>query len=193
MSEMNEKPTAKHSVPIWVQVLIWSIFVILLGLVAWGLRRAQKGHLQVGDTLPKNQTLTLFEGYEYQGQHVVALDDLRGKVVVLNFWASWCNPCAQEAVDLENAWQKYAPGDEVVFLGVDYVDVEDDAKGYLEEFHITYPNGPDLGTRISQLFHVGGVPETYIFDREGVLRYIKVGPFMSEAEIHQAIQQVLGE
>lgn len=198
MSDLNSvAPEAqtpkKHSVPVWVQVLIWTVFVVLLALVAWGLQRAQKGHLQVGDKLPSGMTLTLFEGYDYQGATQVALDDLQGKVVLLNFWASWCNPCAQEAADLENAWQVYAPGDEVVFLGVDYVDVEPDARDYLKKFQITYPNGPDLGTRISQIFRVGGVPETYIFDAQGVLRYIKIGPFTSEAEIHQAIRAVMGE
>ncbi len=184
----------RRSVPLWVQGLVWGLLLVLLAVVALGLRRRQEGHIQIGETLPEGLVLTTFEGYEYQGQGQVAFDDLRGKVILINFWASWCNPCRDEAAELENTWRYYqASGADVVFVGVDYVDVEPDARAYLQEFDITYPNGPDLGTRISQAFRIQGVPETYVFDRQGVLRYIKIGPFASEAEIRQVVDDLLGE
>jgi len=119
------------------------------------------------------------------------LSEQSGKVVVLNFWASWCNPCEREAVDLEAAWRYYQPGGDVVFLGVDWTDTEKKAEQYLTKFGITYPNGPDLGTRISQAYRTTGVPETYIIDRDGVLAYVKFSPFLSIDEIKSAIDPLL--
>jgi cytochrome c biogenesis protein CcmG/thiol:disulfide interchange protein DsbE len=190
MTNTNAKP--KRGVPAWAQFLIWTALAILLVLVYLGLRRSQEGHVQKGKEVG-NFTLSLFEGYEYQGQSEVSLDSLRGKVVVLNFWASWCLTCKDEAYALESAWQFYKPGGDVVFLGVDYVDTEPEARAYLEEFGITYPNGPDLGTRISQAFRIQGVPETYFIDKNGVVAYVQIGSFSSESQIHAIIDKLLGQ
>jgi cytochrome c biogenesis protein CcmG/thiol:disulfide interchange protein DsbE len=112
-------------------------------------------------------------------------------VVVLNFWASWCKPCEQEAAELEQAWQKYEPTGQVLFLGADYVDTEPEARIYLQKFGITYPTGPDLATRISQMFRIQGVPETYFIDRDGVLQYVMIGPFSSVDQITAQIDKLL--
>ncbi len=87
----------------------------------------------------------------------------------------------------------YEPSGEVVFLGVDYVDTDTPARAYMEKFQITYPSGPDLGTRMSQAFGIRGVPETYIIDREGNLSFVKIGPFTSLFEITSAIDPLLGQ
>jgi cytochrome c biogenesis protein CcmG/thiol:disulfide interchange protein DsbE len=156
----------------------------LLAILALGLRRAQQGPVSVGDKVP-NFSLTTFEGEQ------IDLVDLQGNVVVLNFWASWCKPCEQEAADLETAWRYYQPRGDVVFLGVDYVDTEPEALKYLEKFDITYPNGPDLGTRISQAFRIRGVPETYIIDQDNVLRSVQIGPFSSLTQLQGMIEPLL--
>jgi cytochrome c biogenesis protein CcmG/thiol:disulfide interchange protein DsbE len=169
-------------VPLWAQFLIWTALVALLVVVAIGLRRAQQGTVQPGERIP-DFTLTLYSDYEFNGQSTVSLSELQGHLVVLNFWASWCKPCEQEAAELQEASGFYKEEGKVVFVGVDYVDTEPEARTYLKKFGITYPNGPDLGTRISQLFRIRGVPETYFIDRAGVLRYVKVGPFASLSEI----------
>jgi cytochrome c biogenesis protein CcmG/thiol:disulfide interchange protein DsbE len=165
-------------------MLVWGGLLVLLTILALGLRRTQQGPVAVGDHVP-NFSLTTFEG----GQ--INLKDLQGKVVVLNFWASWCKPCEQEAADLEAAWRFYQPRSDVVFLGVDYVDTEPEARAYLKKFDITYSNGPDLGTRISQAFRIQGVPETYIIDQENVLRFVQIGPFTSLDRIKAAIDPLL--
>lgn len=180
----------RRGVPIWAQVLIWVGLIGLLVLVAISLNRTQRGTVQPGERVA-NFEAPLFSGYEYNGQSQVSLDQLRGKVLLINFWASWCKPCEQEAADLRSSWAYYQPRGDVVFLGVDYVDTEPEAREYLKKFGITYANGPDIGTRISQLFRIKGVPETYFIDKDGVLRYVQVGPFTSEAQIRAIIDPLL--
>lgn len=182
----------KRGVPLWAQIVVWTGLVVLLAVVALGLRRAQQGTVQPGEVIP-DFSLTLFDGYEFEGKEKVNFSELRGKVVVINFWASWCKPCEQEAADLEAAWRYYQPTGEVVFIGIDYVDTEPEARGYLTKFDITYPNGPDLATRISQFFRIKGVPETYFIDRNGVLQYIQVGPFSNETQIRQQVDKLLNQ
>ena len=185
-------PAPRRGVPLWAQILIWVFLIGLLAIVAMGLRRAQQGTVQPGQKID-NFALPLYSGYEYEGKSEVSLEDLRGKVVVMNFWASWCKPCEQEAAELEAAWKEYEPNGNVVFLGADYVDTEPNARVYLKKFGITYPNGPDLATKISQYFRIRGVPETYFIDQEGVLRHVQVGPFTSEDEIRSQIDTLLNE
>jgi cytochrome c biogenesis protein CcmG/thiol:disulfide interchange protein DsbE len=183
-------PAPRRGVPIWTQIIIWVFLVGLLVIVALGLRRAQQGTVQPGQAID-NFTLPLFSGYELDGKSEIQLTDLRGKVVVINFWASWCKPCEQEAAELQQAWTEYEPTGQVVFLGADYVDTEPEARVYLKKFGITYPNGPDLATRISQYFRIKGVPETYFIDQEGVLKHVRVGPFTSIDQIRAQIDPLL--
>jgi cytochrome c biogenesis protein CcmG/thiol:disulfide interchange protein DsbE len=189
--EQNSAPERK-GVPLGAQILIWVLLVGLLAIVAMGLNRAQEGTVQPGHVID-GFTLPMFSGYEYEGQSEVHLADFRGKIVVINFWASWCKPCEQEAADLQRAWEDYGPSGEVIFLGVDYVDTEPEARVYLKKFGITYPNGPDLATRISQYFRIKGVPETYFVDRDGVLHYVQVGPFSSIDQIRNILDPMLAE
>jgi cytochrome c biogenesis protein CcmG/thiol:disulfide interchange protein DsbE len=131
-----------------------------------------------------------FEITTFDGQ-TLKLADLRGQVVVVNFWASWCIPCEQEAAELENTWRRYKDKG-VVFIGVDYVDTETAAKAFMQRFDITYPNGPDLGTRISQAYRIKGVPETYVVDKTGRLAFVKIGP-TTQAELMSVIEPLLNK
>ena len=192
MTESQDIAPERKGVPIWAQIIIWLFLVGLLVIVAMGLNRAQQGTVQPGHVID-DFTLPLFSGYEHEGKSEVHLDDFRGKIVVLNFWASWCKPCEQEAAELQQAWEEYEPTGEVIFLGIDYVDTEPDARVYLKKFGITYPNGPDLATSISQYFRIKGVPETYFVGRDGVLHYVQVGPFSSIEQIRNIVDPMLAE
>lgn len=165
-------------------VLAWIALFALLAIVAIGMVSKQAPPVAIGKPVP-DFTLTTFGGEQ------ISLKNLSGKVVVINFWASWCKPCEQEAADLEAAWRFYEPRGDVVFLGIAWTDTEPASKAYMTKFDITYPNGPDLGTRISQAFRTTGVPETYIVDRDGILVYKKFSPFLSLNEIKAAIDPYL--
>ena len=188
---MNKQPLAveadekRKRSPIG-QIAVWVGVIALLGIVAIQLVKSQQGTIKIGAEAP-DFTLTTFEGQQ------IDTNDLEGKVILVNFWASWCNPCEEEAEELQTAWEMYEPGGQVVFLGVDWTDTDSEAQKYMEKFGITYPNGPDYGTRISQAYRTTGVPETYIIAADGTLAYVKKGPFASLQEIISAINPLLGQ
>jgi len=130
--------------------------------------------------------LTAFEGKR------VALESLRGQVVVVNFWASWCYPaCYEEAPSLERAWQTYKDRGLVV-VGVNFQDKDEPAKRFLTQFGHTFPNAPDPSGRVSVDYGVYGVPETYFIDRKGRVRFKRVGP-VSDELLKQQIEPLLAE
>jgi cytochrome c biogenesis protein CcmG/thiol:disulfide interchange protein DsbE len=121
-------------------------------------------------------SLALFDQFE---QDQVVLSELRGQVVVINFWASWCVECYKEAALLEQAWQDYEDQG-VVFVGVDYLDTEKEALAYMLQYGITYPSGPDLGSKISKHYGITGVPETFFIDKDGNIAHVQIGPIEKE-------------
>ena len=112
--------------------------------------------------------LTLFDGGRF------ALAEHAGQVVLVNFWASWCVPCREEATLLEATWRLYRDRG-VLFIGVNIQDSDEAARAFLQEFRITYPNGPDPGGRIAIEYGVYGIPETFFIGRDGRIRGKLVG------------------
>lgn len=174
----------KSHLPMPVFIVAGLILLGFLGFLFMGLQRSQQGTVKVGEEIPPIQLVT-FDG----GQIDTSAE--KGKVILINFWSSWCKPCESEAGSLQAAWEYYEPSDQVLFLGVDYVDTEPEALASLQKYGISYPNGPDLGTKISQMFRIRGVPETFVIDREGKLAYLKIGPFSSIEEIKSIIDPLL--
>lgn len=165
------------------KLLVWVVVLGLLGALGWKLVIDRQAQPRSG--LAPDFTLTTFDGQE------IRLSDLRGKVVVLNFWASWCKPCEEEADELEQAWRLYRDKG-VVFLGVDWVDTESAALDYIKRFNITYPNGPDTGTRISQAYRIQGVPETFFVNRKGEIVDLKIAPLTWD-ELTAKLDQLVAE
>lgn len=179
--EIHSAAVAKRARPRWGVIAAWIGVIGLMALLGFGLLRAQQGPIGIGTQVPD------FDLRTFTGETLRAAD-LRGRVVVINFWASWCETCEDEAAFLEQAYQEYRDRG-VVFLGVDYVDTEPEALHYLDRFGITYPNGPDLGTRISQAFRIRGVPETYVVAPDGALVAVSIGPYESLAALEAHIDR----
>jgi cytochrome c biogenesis protein CcmG/thiol:disulfide interchange protein DsbE len=149
----------------------------LVALLVVALLTRYTGRPQLGDPAPEF-ALTLLDGSE------MSLSDLRGQVVVLNFWASWCFPCRREAPALQQVWESYR-NQGVAFLGLSYQDVQSASQAFIEEFGITYPNGMDVRGRISRSYGITGVPETFVIDRDGNLVWFNVGEVSADTLIEQ--------
>jgi cytochrome c biogenesis protein CcmG/thiol:disulfide interchange protein DsbE len=97
----------------------------------------------------------------------LSLTELRGVPIVLNFWASWCVPCRQEAPLLQRTWGAQARPRGVLFLGLDMQDLTDDARSFLREFHIDYLNIRDPSNTVARRYGLTGIPETYFISPRG--------------------------
>lgn len=154
----------------WRKLVITLLAVIpLVWLLAYGFSRDPRyiPSPLVARPAP-NFSLTLFDGKKLR------LEELRGKTVFLNFWASWCPPCRAEAREIEAIWRRLKDKD-VIFVGIDIQDKEQDARAFLKEFGITYPNGRDDSGKIAIDYGVWGIPETFFIDPQGRITYKHVG------------------
>ncbi len=163
------------------QIVAFIIVIAVIALFAIGIQIRSAKPVDKG--LAPQFTMPLFSGGTF------SLAEQRGHVVVVNFWASWCVPCRQEAAMLENTYLKYKDRG-VVFVGVDYVDTDKEAMAFIDEFGITYPNGPDLGTERARAFRIQGVPETYFVGKDGQLYGNHIGP-IDQQTLSAKIDEVL--
>ncbi len=157
--------------------------IAVLALLAYGVTREPRyiESPMLGRPAPAF-VLTLFDG------RTIRSGDLRGKVVLVNFWASWCPPCRSEAPMLEATWRDLQDNG-VMFVGINTQDEESRAREFLREFGITYPTGRDVGGRIAIDFGVWGLPEAFVIDPAGRITYKHVGTIGSAVlarKIHDA-------
>lgn len=124
------------------------------------------------------------------GSGALRLSSLRGSVVVLNFWASWCGPCRQEAPGLKTMSERYADRN-VRFVGVDYVDNVAAGQTFMREFRLIYPSVSDMAGSLADDFALLGLPATFVIDEEGTMRYRFAG-YVTEPVLEQALDDVLG-
>ena len=155
MTENPENgPRVAPSGPFWLAVA--GALLICGAALIW----ARLNVNQPTSEVAPNFTLVSYDGTSYQLSH------LRGKVIVLHFWATWCGPCRSEATGYEELWS-YFKDSNVVFLGIDQEDKPDDARAFIHEYSLGYPNGPD--TDMVSSYRVQGLPTTIIVDQNGLV------------------------
>jgi cytochrome c biogenesis protein CcmG, thiol:disulfide interchange protein DsbE len=138
----------------------------LLGLLIW--KVVNQEHSKIPQQVSKGQHPVApdFELPRLDGPGTLALASLRGKAVVLNFWASWCGPCRDEVPALERAWKRYRQRG-LVMLGIDQQDLASDARSFARKYGITYPIVKDIRGRVVARYGLTGVPETFFINRRG--------------------------
>ena len=176
----TEAPT-RRAVYFWRFLFLGAslVFIVLLAVRLWQTNVQEQ---RAAGEAPELR-FTTFDGVE------VDLGELRGKGVVINFWASWCTPCREEADLLEQTWRREKENG-IVFLGLDYLDQEPAALAYLAEFDITYPNGPDLRSQAARRYRIQGVPETFFISPEGRIVETVVGPIASQQELDALLDRI---
>lgn len=145
-----------------VALIVGVAMLALLALMIWGIGRQAAGSVGQVPVVARpapSFSIQLFEGGTFD------LSAMRGMPVFVNFWASWCIPCEEEAPTLERASRAYR--DRVAFIGVDVQDTDAGAREFVRRFGVSYPNGPDPSGAISVEYGMSGVPESYFVDRDG--------------------------
>jgi cytochrome c biogenesis protein CcmG/thiol:disulfide interchange protein DsbE len=173
-------------------VLLGSLLAIL-GLLAF---------VTVRTTRPASITGALARGHmpeapyfalpRLDGPDTLDLASLRGKAVVLNFWASWCLPCREEAPLLEATWQRYR-GRGAVVVGIDVQDLTNEALQFLKETRTTYPQVRDRDNTVYRAYGLTGVPETFFVDRAGRIVRRFPGAVTKPEEWFKAVDEALAK
>jgi len=149
-----------------VQIVTAGVVLALLGVLVWDVAHRSGGRVAADVDKGEVVAAPAFSLPRTTGSGKLSLASLRGKVVVLNFWASDCVPCKQEQRQLNAAAARWAAKG-VVFLGVDEIDLNGPARNYLRRYHVTYPSVSDGDGSIAGKFGVTGTPETFFIDRQG--------------------------
>lgn len=178
----------KRSAPLIVAAVLGALLVGLLmyGVIQQGSDASLDDAVRRGErpTAPDRRLPALDGG----GQ--LSLADFRGKVVVLNFWASWCIPCREEAPLLQAAHRRLSRDGSGTVFGVTYQDAPADSRAFLKEFGITYPIARDIDTRLAREYGTRALPETFVIDRNGGIVSVSRGK-ISQRFLDRALDQAL--
>ena len=171
------------------QVAAVAVVVALLGLLIW---KVAQGESEVTAELARGgaPVAPSFTLERLDGKGDLALESLRGKSVVLNFWASWCGPCRDEMPLLQQGWKRWEDRN-VVFVGIDIDDLRSDARSFLKRFGVTYANVYDGKSSTVGRYGATGVPETFFIDPDGRIRWRIAGPVEEAADLDEGIERTL--
>lgn len=168
------------------------VIVALVALLVYGVAAKDSSSSSLdtavkrGERPPAPGATRALPAVEGGGQHRLA--DYRGRVVVLNFWASWCTPCTAEAPLLQRTQRMM--GARGTVLGATYNDVPGDSISFEHSNHLTYPSGRDVGLKLAQDYNTHALPETFVIDRAGRVVAISRGQ-VSERFLRSAVQEAL--
>jgi cytochrome c biogenesis protein CcmG/thiol:disulfide interchange protein DsbE len=180
-----QRSTERPWLPAALAAATGFVVVGLLALLWFGLQQKEIAGAKVVNvpfTQAPDFELSLFDGSTFK-----LSDSLEsGKPVVVNFWASWCGPCADEAPALQAAARRNA--DQVTFVGVNVQDTDSDAQAFLRKYGLTYPNGSGNAGPISILYGMRGVPETYFIAPDG--RLVRKWNTLTAADLDQFLAEL---
>ncbi len=159
-----------------VPVAVLCALAALVALLGYGLSESEPDR-QVEDSLRSGERnpAPALELPRLSGVGAETLEDYRGQVVVLNFWASWCEPCRKESPLLER-WHRRMKERQGTVLGVDVQDVTDDAREFIRQYRLSYPMLRDGEGITRETFEIIGFPETFVLDRRGRIAATSRGP-----------------
>ncbi|MBI2691086.1 MAG: TlpA family protein disulfide reductase [Solirubrobacterales bacterium] len=172
--------------------LVFAFVAALLALLVYGVAIKAGGNsydnaLAAGKRLPA----TVREARVLNDDDTMSIADFRGKVVVLNFWASWCVPCREEAPAIERAYAKYAP-DGLVVIGANVDDLTSAANKFVIDYKLTYPSLRYSSENATKDFGTKRLPETFIIDRNGSVAALQRFQ-VDDAWLNKVIPPVLNE
>lgn len=173
-------------------LLVFGFVLALLGLLGFSLlNQSGSGNAKIPFSDPPTFTLKLFKGYEWEGRQEISPALVKGRPLVINFWASWCIPCRDEAPVLEKLSREYASRG-VVFLGIAYQDREGDSLAFLKRYGSSYPNGPDTSGEISIEYGTTGVPETWFIGADGKVQRKYIRP-LTEPVLRNFLEELVSK
>jgi cytochrome c biogenesis protein CcmG/thiol:disulfide interchange protein DsbE len=145
---------------------------------------ANTNSLSIGQPAPDFSLKTL------DGRATVTLSELRGKAVILNFWASWCAPCRLEMPVLQAAHEAQADGLTVLAINLTTQDTLPEAQAFMEELQLTMPALADEAGAVEDAYHILGLPTTYFVDSQGVITHLQLGP-LNETQLNSQLKTLL--
>jgi peroxiredoxin len=157
------------------------IFIMLVSIQGCGLVKSEP--LKVGAPAP-DFTFPTIDG------QTVQLSKLRGQPVLVNFWATWCPPCRAEMPSLQAAFEE--KGEEVKFIAVDLQEGLETVQQFAEDFGLSFTIALDYGGNSQADYNLRGIPETFLIDEQGIVRYIKIGPFLNKDELINLLEILSG-
>lgn len=132
-----------------------------------------------------------FQLQNLDGQ-AVSLSDFRGRPVLLNFWASWCEPCRFEMPFIQKVFEDEVWSEKgLVILGVDIGESPTTVEEFVEAFGLTFPMLLDINQDVALKYNIRGIPTTFLIDKDGIIQNIKVGPFSSKVEIEREVSKFI--
>ncbi|MEX2431223.1 MAG: redoxin family protein [Dehalococcoidia bacterium] len=180
-SASPEKPRSIRRVALYL--LSISPVLLLIALLAWGQLRGNPGglveHNELGEVSIATRMAPAIDGVDLTTGSSISSGDLRGKIVMVDFWSSWCVACLQEANALASVYEEYG-GEPVEFVGMAIWDESSDVLAHIEQFGVGYPNLLDGQGTSAIAYGVSGVPEKFFLDQDGrIIRKI-IGPMTPE-------------
>jgi peroxiredoxin len=173
----------------------YSIVILLAGL-AWIWFSAAPASGTTNGSIPEPRQGFLAPEFQLKNDRgeLVSISDLKGKAIIINFWASWCPPCRAEMHALERVYQDYSKN-KLVILAVNATNQDnlENILAFLQENNISFPILFDEDGTVNQLYKVSALPTTFFIDSNGIIQNVVIGGPMSEALLRARVEKLLGE